>query len=71
MTRKKAMSKHENFKRVFIRKSMSFEERQQIKKLQMECNEKNKENTETDPSSTFVIYAGKIIRRRDIVTVKH
>ena len=66
MTRKKAMSKHENFKRVYIRKSMSFEERQQTKKLQMECNEKNKENTENDPSSTFVIYAGKVVRRRDI-----
>ena len=46
LSRKRGLSKHEQFKRVHVRKSMSFEERQQTKKLQMECNEKNKENTE-------------------------
>ena len=41
-------------------------EREERRKLQEQCNLKNKENTDTDLSSTYVIYAGKVIRRRDI-----
>ena len=67
MTRKKAMSKHDDFKRVYIRPSMSFEDRQKRKQLQNECNEKNKQNPSSDPSQQYVIYANKIIKRSEIV----
>ena len=67
MTRKKAMSKHDDFKRVYIRPSMSFEDRQKRKQLQNECTEMNKQNPSSDPSQQYVIYANKIIKRSEIV----
>ena len=67
MTRKKTMSKHDDFKRVYIRPSMSFEDRQKRKQLQNECNDKNKQNPSSDPSQQYVIYANQIIKRSEIV----
>ena len=67
MTRKKAMSKHDDFKRVYIRPSMSFEDRQKRKQLQNECNEKNKQNRSSDPSQQYVIYDNQIVKRSEIV----
>lgn len=66
MKRKSSLKSSDSYSRIFIRPSMNKTEREERRKLQEQCNLKNKENTDTDPSSTYVIYAGSVIRRRDI-----
>ena len=66
MKRKSSLKSSDNYSRIFIRPSMNRNEREEKRKLQEQCDLNNKENTDTDPSSTIVIYAGSVIRRRDI-----
>lgn len=67
MKSKSTLKSDKNFAKIYIRPSMNRTEREERRKLQVECNLKNQQNTDSDPQSQFVIYAGVVTQRRDIV----
>ena len=67
MKSKSKLKSDKNFAKIYIRPSMNRTEREERRKLQVECNLKNQQNTDSDPQSQFVIYAGAVMQRRDIV----
>lgn len=60
MKSKSTLKSDKNFAKIYIRLSMNRNEREERRKLQVECNLKNQQNTDQDPQSQFVIYAGVV-----------